>query len=82
MGIGAEVVHAADYTETQQMMLDLFDRHPAIAGVQYRSRWDNGLLCYALFDRAQAALHHPESHWLADPGVIGPTLNEYAIEIV
>lgn len=82
LGIGAEQAHAADYADCQQMTLDLFNAHPDVDGVQYRSRWDTGLLCWALFDRAQGKLHDQQwLRWLGDAAVIGPTLDEYELEI-
>jgi hypothetical protein len=82
LGLGAERVHAADYGDCQRMMLDLFEHHPDVDGVQYRSRWDTSRLCWAVFDRAQAKLGPPANPaWLGDPAVIGPTLDEYELEI-
>lgn len=83
LSIGAEQAHAADYTDCQRMTLDLFNAHPDVDGVQYRSRWDNSQLCWAVFDRAQARLEAPRSsEWLGAASVIGPTLDRYQLEIV
>lgn len=83
LGIGEEQAHAAEYAATQRMMLDLFERDTDLAGIQYRSRWDNSLLCVALFDRAAHTLGNAEHHhWLSDPAVIAPTLDRYGLEIV
>jgi hypothetical protein len=83
LGIGAEQAHAADYTDCQRMALDLFEAHPDVDGVQYRSRWDNSLLCWAVFQRGEAKLEAPRSsEWLGDAARIGPTLDRYALEIV
>ena len=83
LGIGAEQAHAADYADCQRMALDLFSAHPDVDGVQYRSRWDNSLLCWAVFHRAQAKLTAPRvSEWLGDATVVGPTLDRYELEIV
>lgn len=82
LGIGAEQAHAADYAECQRMMLDLHNAHPDVDGVQYRSRWDNSLLCWAVFERGLPRLDTPSSPaWLGDPAVIGPTLDRYELEI-
>lgn len=83
LGIGAEQVHTPDYADYQRMTLDLHDAHPDVDGVQYRSRWDNSLLCWAVFDRALPRLNAPSTPaWLGDPAVIGPTLDRYELEIV
>jgi hypothetical protein len=83
LGIGAEQAHAADYTDCQRMTLDLFNAHPDVDGVQYRSRWDNSLLCWAVFERAQDKLDTQQwLQWLGDAAVIGPTLDHYELEIV
>jgi hypothetical protein len=83
LGIGAEQAHAAAYTDCRQMALDLFRNHPAADGVQFRSRWDTSLLCWALFDRAAEKLDPSWSaQWLGDGAVIGPTLDRYELEII
>jgi hypothetical protein len=83
LGIGAEQAHAASYADCQQMALDLFSAHPDVDGVQYRSRWDNSLLCWAVFHRAETKLGAPRGpEWLGDATVIGPTLDRYELEIV
>jgi hypothetical protein len=83
IGIGAEQAHAADYRDCQRMTLDLFERHPEVDGVQYRSRWDTSGLCWAVFDRAAAKLGVSDSSvWLGDGAVIGPVLDRYALELV
>lgn len=82
LGLGAEQVHAAEYADCQRMMLDLFEQHPDVDGVQYRSRWDTSRLCWAVFDRARAKLTPPgPPARLGDGAVIGPTLDEYELEI-
>lgn len=82
LGIGAEEAHSAAYGECRQMVLELFQSHPEVDGVQYRSRWDNSLLCWAVFDRAQDKLQTPQPPvWLGDGAVIGPALDRYELEI-
>jgi hypothetical protein len=82
LGIGAEQAHARDYGDSQRMMLELFHSHPGVDGVQYRSRWDNSRICWAIFDRTRDKLAppHPPA-WLGDAAVIGPTLDRYELEI-
>jgi hypothetical protein len=82
LGLGAERAHAAEYKDTQQMMLEPFEQHPEVDGIRYRSRWDNSLLCYVLFERARSALSRTGTRWLGDPAVIGSTLDRYELEIV
>jgi hypothetical protein len=78
LGIGAEQAHARDYRDCQRMTLDIFRLHPDVDGVQYRSRWDNSLLCWAVFDRAGNKLGPPRPPaWLGDAVVIGDTLDRY-----
>lgn len=82
LGIGAERAHAADYRECRRMMLDIFRSHVDVDGVQYRSRWDNSLLCWAVLDRARVRLGEPPPpQWLGDATVTGPTLDAYELEI-
>jgi hypothetical protein len=83
LGIGAEQAHAASYADCQRMMVDVFLAHPAIDGVRYRSRWDNSLFCFALFDRAANKLNAPDPpRWLGESAVIGPTLDRYELDVV
>ena len=38
-------------TLSRQLALDLYQSFPTIDGLAYRSRYNNGQICYALFDR-------------------------------
>jgi hypothetical protein len=83
IGIGAEQAHAADYADCQRMVLDLFQRHADVDGVQYRSRWDTSQLCWAIFDRAKDKLGPPGApEWLGDGAIIGPVLDRYELDVV
>lgn len=83
LGIGAEQAHAAEYADCQRMVLDVWERHGDVDGVQYRSRWDTSALCWAVFDRAQGKLGAPEaSEWLGDAAVLGPALDRYGLGVV
>jgi hypothetical protein len=80
--IAAERTHGDDYRECQQLALDLFTGYPAVDGIQYRSRWDNSRLSWAVFDRASKKVGPvAESHWLGDLSVIGPILDRFGIGI-
>ncbi|HWK90252.1 MAG TPA: RES family NAD+ phosphorylase, partial [Longimicrobium sp.] len=59
--VSAGQTHAEPYRECQQMALALHDGHPDVDGIQYRSRWDNSRLCWAVFDRAAGKLSLPGS---------------------
>ncbi|MDB4949962.1 MAG: hypothetical protein JWM27_2611 [Gemmatimonadetes bacterium] len=80
--IAAERTHGDDYAECQRLALDLFRRGPEWDGIQYRSRWDNSQLCWAVFDRAADKVGGVrETRWLGDLDVIGPMLDACEIAI-
>jgi hypothetical protein len=83
LGVDAGRLHAGDYAECQRLALDVY-RHPDEAdGIQYRSRWDNSLLCWALFDRAADRLAVVGGTLaLGDERVSGPVLDRYRIGIL
>jgi hypothetical protein len=81
--IDAGRTHAEPYDECRRLSSDVFHRHPEIDGIQYRSRWDNGRLCWAVFDRAAEKLGPVSStQSLGDHNVIGPVLDRYLINLV
>jgi RES domain len=56
-----------DYSAPRKLALDAFRQCPALDGLTYRSRHNNGELCYALFDRvAKADLSEGPKHFLRD----------------
>jgi hypothetical protein len=75
-GLSAHQVTGPDYAECRDLALRVWRAHPDLAGIQYRSRWENSL-CWALFDRAEATLGLQGTHWLGDPAVVGPALRPY-----
>lgn len=82
LGIGAEVAHGHPYARCQDLALELWRHDDAVDGIEYRSRWDNDRLCYALFDRAADALDAPDhSLVLGDPRVFNPILRLYDIGV-
>ncbi|CAA9339621.1 MAG: hypothetical protein AVDCRST_MAG68-2938 [uncultured Gemmatimonadetes bacterium] len=81
--IGGDVAHAADYAPCQRMACDLYEQHPDIDGIQFRSRWDTSSLCWAVFDRAKAKVGPARGKQsLGDYDVIGPTLERHDIAVV
>jgi hypothetical protein len=83
LGVGAERAHAEPYGECQQLALDLWSGHPAIDGIQYRSRWDTSQICYAIFDRAAAKLGRVRgTQSLSDVAVWAPLLDPYEIIVL
>lgn len=50
-GVDASVSASDDYAPSRVLALDLYNDFPSIDGLAYRSRHNNGEICYALFDR-------------------------------
>lgn len=83
LGVDAGRLHAGDYGECQRLSLDVYRHADAVDGIQYRSRWDNSLLCWALFDRAADRLAVVGGTLaLGDERVSGPVLDRYRIGVV
>ncbi|HEX2201945.1 MAG TPA: RES family NAD+ phosphorylase [Longimicrobium sp.] len=83
LGASADLVHAFPYGACQRMALEFWSHPDAVDGIQYRSRWDNSRLCWALFDRARDKLGAPlGTLWLGDPNVVVPVLDHYDIGVV
>ena len=53
-GIDASLISTDDYADSRKFALQVFNSSPSIDGLAYRSRYDNGEICYALFDRVAA----------------------------
>lgn len=82
IGIGADVAHGHPYDRCQSLALSFWNDSDTVDGIEYRSRWDNDRLCFALFDRAADALDAPDQSLdLDDPRVILPILKLYQIGI-
>jgi hypothetical protein len=75
-GLSAHRVMGPEYDECRDLALRAWQSHPELDGIQYRSRWDNGL-CWALFDHAEAKLALLGTSWLGDPSVVVPALRPY-----
>lgn len=83
LGASASLVHAHPYDECQRLALELWRHAEGVDGIQYRSRWDNSRLCWAVFDRARPKLGEPGGTlWLGDPHVVLPVLDHYDIGVV
>jgi len=95
LGLGADVAHGHPYDRCQQIALELWQHPDQVDGIEYRSRWDNDRLCFAMFDRAGEALDYLDRHdrleysnepdpavSLTRPDVIGPLLRLYDIGII
>jgi hypothetical protein len=52
-GIDAGLISADDYAESRNLALDFYQSFPTLDGLAYRSRYNNGEICYALFDRVE-----------------------------
>lgn len=83
LALPADVPHAYPYDRCQQLALELWRHADAVDGIEYRSRWDDSLLCVALFDRAGSALGAPVPPLpLDDVRVIRPLLDRYGVRVV
>ncbi len=77
--ITAETVHGPHET-CRQLALALWNHTAMIDGISYRSRFDNDRLCYALFDRAAAAVQLDRTDGLmSDPARLGGILDAYGV---
>ncbi|WP_234836216.1 RES family NAD+ phosphorylase [Sinorhizobium meliloti] len=50
-GVDASISAGADYAPSRALALALHEDYPDLDGLAYRSRHNNGEVCYALFDR-------------------------------
>jgi hypothetical protein len=72
------------YDACQNHALEIWRACPEIDGIQYRSRWDNARLCWAVFDRAQAKLGDDmlPPRWLGDRSVHHSLLRYYDMDVL
>ncbi|MSO99656.1 MAG: RES domain-containing protein [Acetobacteraceae bacterium] len=54
-GVDAGELGADDHTFSRSLALSIHAGLPGVHGLAYRSRYNNGEICYALFDRVAAA---------------------------
>ena len=50
-GVDAGQLGADDYALCRSLALNLFRTYPGLHGLTYRSRYNNGEVCYAIYDR-------------------------------
>jgi hypothetical protein len=50
-GVDAGMIGTDDYLPSRDLALALFQERSTLDGLAYRSRYNNGEICYALFDR-------------------------------
>ena len=81
-GLPADFPHREPYTECQKLAIDVWQERD-VDGIEYRCRWDDSLLCTALFDRARDALRLPgESVPLYELARLRPVLRTYGIGMI
>lgn len=77
-GISAHEVMGNDYSPCRDLARRVHARHPEVDGIQYRSRWDTGSLCWAVFDRAEDHIGGiVRTHWLGAPSIVAPAIRPY-----
>jgi hypothetical protein len=82
-GIGAERAHAGIYDECQELSAAVHASLPRVDGIQFRSRWDQSRLCWAVFDRASHKIAGAERSIPLRGSAIGDeVLDAYPIRIV
>lgn len=69
-GVTADICAGDDYSASQRFAADLHSAFPAVDGIAYRARHNNGQICYALFDRCRSLITEAEGtefkdHWAA-----------------
>jgi hypothetical protein len=77
----ASISAASDYAEPRRVALTLFQEVPNLDGISYRSRHDNGLICFALFDRV-AGTQLPVTvtqRFDANPAVVNRLARKYGV---
>jgi hypothetical protein len=78
-GIHAGEISVDDYAASRQLALDFHREFPTLDGLAYRSRYNNGQVCYALFDRVELAALAPAGRldFHAHPAVIDDLMKLY-----
>ena len=82
LSLSAAAPHAEAYADCRRLSLELWHHADEVDGIEYRSRWDDSLLCVALFDRAAQALHPAHrSIPLDSTTLIRPVMRHYGIGV-
>ena len=77
-GISAHEVTSDDPSDCRDLARRVHETFGDVDGIQYRSRWDNSELCWAVFDRARDRLGQIlGTQRLDDPAVVRPALLPY-----
>ena len=78
-GVHAGEISGDDYGPCRQLGLDLFQAFADIDGLAYRSRFNNGQICYAIYDRVVDADLAPTSRldFDAHPEVVDEMMRLY-----
>lgn len=83
LGLDAAFPHWAEYAECQQLAFEVWERHPGIDGIEYRSRWNDRLHCVALYDRAAGSVEVVGSmKLLSDLAPVRTILRRYDIGVI
>lgn len=80
-GTDASISSSTDYTEPRRIAAALYHEISALDGIAYRSRHDNSALCFALFDRVDAALLSVTNtqNFGSNPAVVDRLARKYGI---
>ena len=80
LGATAEIVHAGLPYDAPQIWSKALWDHPAkVDGIAYYARHDDEALCYAIFDRAKAAVHEIERQTDLDQDWFWQLANRYGV---
>jgi hypothetical protein len=82
LGATAEITSSPQPYDTPQAWAAALHDHPgAFDGIAYRSRHDNGQVCYALFDRRAPITEVDRDEMLLDADWFNSLLNRYSVGI-
>lgn len=78
-GVHAGEISIDDYAPSRQLALDFHTAFPVLDGLAYRSRYNNGQICFALFDRVEAGSMVPagQMDFHSHPAVIDDLMALY-----
>lgn len=82
LSLTADFPHRVPYDDCQSFALNVWQQ-AGIDGIEYRSRWDDSLLCVALFDRAAESVQPAgERIEIDDLSRVRPILRRYDIGLI